>query len=267
MTEVRTWFTKVNVVRTSQGTTKRAARREAALERMVDAALEIVTGEGVEALTMQRLARELGYAIGALYRYFPSKEALLLAVQRRVLEQLAADLEEADARALEHLARSRASDEAAVLTRIVLAAGVYETLPDRRPPHFRLLSVWLGEPAPIVPVESAMPAVPRVLGLFVTVPALLQEAAARGALSEGDAAQRALVLFGAVHGVLALRKLARFGIDALQPELLSAELVRTLLIGWGASEPHLSDAMRRAKRLLARGGLRETLAPSVEGSR
>lgn len=232
---------------------------------MVLAALDIVTREGVEALTMQRLADELGYAIGALYRYFPSKEALLLAVQGRVLEQLAADLAEADSHALEHLARSRATKEAAILTRIALAAGVYETLPDRRPPHFRLLSVWLGEPAPIVPTESATPAVAKVFELFGTVPALFEEAALCGALSEGNAAQRAILLFGAVHGVLSLRKLSRFGVDALEPERLGAELARTLLVGWGASEPHLSDAMRRAKRLLVRGGFRETLETSAEG--
>jgi AcrR family transcriptional regulator len=238
------------MVRTSpERPAKRSLRREATLERIVDAALVVVTEEGVEALTMQRLAQELGYAIGALYRYFPSKDALLLAVQRRVLDHLADDLTAADARAVAHLDRSQASAQAAVLTRLVLAARVYETLPDRRPSHFRLLSVWLGDPAPIVQVESALPAVPASVALFLSVPALLREAVERGALVEGDATERTLVLFGAVHGVLTLRKLSRYGIAALEPSMLSAELVRALLRGWGATEPHLTDAMRRARRL------------------
>ena len=247
---MRTRFTNVNMVRSSsKGAPTRSLRREATLERIVDAALLVVTDEGVEALTMQRLAQELGYAIGALYRYFASKDALLLAVQRRVLDHLAGDLAEADARALAHLARSQASAEAAALTRVVLAAQVYETLPDRRPSHFRLLSVWLGDPAPIVPVESALPAVPASVALFLSVPALLREAVERGALDEGDAGERTLVLFGAVHGVLTLRKLSRFGIAGLEPSMLSAELCRALLRGWGATEPHLADAMRRARKL------------------
>src|SRR5690606_2082196 len=100
-------------------------------------------------------------------------------------------------------------------------------------------------------------------------------------LDEGDAAQRTLVLFGAVHGVLTLRKLSRFGtvaqprdglprgrsgeaaegrggplrggatdvLAALEPSMLSAEVIRALLRGWGATEPHLADAMRRARKL------------------
>ena len=54
--------------------TARAKRREETSAAIVEAALAIVTEEGFDALTMKRLADELGYAIGAFYRYFPSKE-------------------------------------------------------------------------------------------------------------------------------------------------------------------------------------------------
>lgn len=234
----------MNVVRIDESI---SPRRAATIARIVDAALAIVTEEGVAALTMQRLAGELGYAIGALYRYFASKDALLLAVQRRVLERLAEDLAAADERALQHLKRSRASAEAAALTRLLMAAQVYETLPSRRPAHFRLLSVWLGDPSPVVALEPASAAAPEVLALFARVPALLHAAVEVGALTPGAAQERAVVLFGALHGVLTLRKLAR--LPVLSPEGMAAALLRTLLSGWGAQEAHLTDAMRRAKRL------------------
>ncbi|MGH2922928.1 MAG: TetR/AcrR family transcriptional regulator C-terminal domain-containing protein [Solirubrobacterales bacterium] len=52
-------------------------------ERIADVALELVDSEGVEALTMRRLAAELGVAAMTLYGYFRSKEELLdLAVER-----------------------------------------------------------------------------------------------------------------------------------------------------------------------------------------
>lgn len=236
-----------------QASSGRAIRREATSARIVEAALVVLTEEGVEALTMQRLARELGYAIGAVYRYFPSKEALVLAVQRRVLQRLSEDLAQSDARAIEHLARSKtASPQEAALTRILLAAHTYETLPERRPAHFALLSRWLGDPRPIVAVESAMPIVPGLVDLFASVPALLDEAARAGAIESGDAARRAVALFGAVHGALALRKLERFGIEALEPGAVATELVNSLLRGWGASEPHLTNAMKRARKLASR---------------
>lgn len=52
-------------------------------EQVVDAALEIVDGEGLDALTMRRLGAALGVEAMALYRHVPNKETLLdLTVER-----------------------------------------------------------------------------------------------------------------------------------------------------------------------------------------
>jgi TetR/AcrR family transcriptional regulator, tetracycline repressor protein len=45
--------------------------------RVLEAALAIVDAEGLEALTMRRLGRELGVEAMSVYRHVPSKEALL----------------------------------------------------------------------------------------------------------------------------------------------------------------------------------------------
>ena len=47
------------------------------LERIVDAAIGVADADGVEALTMRRLARELGVGTMSLYRYVPDKSVLL----------------------------------------------------------------------------------------------------------------------------------------------------------------------------------------------
>jgi len=53
------------------------ARTEAAIRA---AALRLIARHGYEALSMRRLAREVGLGAAALYRYFPSKRNLYLAV-------------------------------------------------------------------------------------------------------------------------------------------------------------------------------------------
>jgi AcrR family transcriptional regulator len=57
-----------------------AARRERARQEMreaiLDTARRLVAVEGVNALSMRAIARELGYSPAALYEYFPSKEDL-----------------------------------------------------------------------------------------------------------------------------------------------------------------------------------------------
>lgn len=56
--------------------------------RIVDAALQIVDREGLDALSMRKLGGLLGVEAMALYHYFPSKAVLVDAVVALVLEHL-----------------------------------------------------------------------------------------------------------------------------------------------------------------------------------
>jgi AcrR family transcriptional regulator len=68
----------------------RARRPRGSLTReaVVQAALEVVDAEGVEALSMPRLARELDAGVMTLYRYVQSKQELLDAVAQRAIGQV-----------------------------------------------------------------------------------------------------------------------------------------------------------------------------------
>src|SRR5258708_8914904 len=47
--------------------------------RIIDAAMELAAEGGYEAVQMREVAARAGVALGTLYRYFPSKEQLLVA--------------------------------------------------------------------------------------------------------------------------------------------------------------------------------------------
>lgn len=53
---------------------------------VVDGALALLDTEGLDRLTMRKLGAALGVQAGALYRHFPSKEALLDAIAARLVE-------------------------------------------------------------------------------------------------------------------------------------------------------------------------------------
>ena len=55
---------------------------------IVKVALDIVDREGVDAVSMRRVAAEFDTGPASLYGYFANKEALLSAVLTRVLEEL-----------------------------------------------------------------------------------------------------------------------------------------------------------------------------------
>ena len=62
-------------------------------ERIVDAAVELVDTEGIDALSLRRLGSSLGAHPTSMYRYFRKKEDLLRAVVDKVLAAVVPDLD------------------------------------------------------------------------------------------------------------------------------------------------------------------------------
>ncbi|MEV6946534.1 TetR/AcrR family transcriptional regulator [Streptomyces sp. NPDC051172] len=57
-------------------------------DRLVDVGVELVTGEGAQALTLREIARRAGVSHGAPRRYFPTHLELLSAIARRGFAEL-----------------------------------------------------------------------------------------------------------------------------------------------------------------------------------
>lgn len=209
----------------------RAARREARRRAILDEARAAMADGGFEALTLAPLARRLGYAVGALYRYFPSKEALLVALQVELLGELARRLE-AGAEA------ARARTEAAPLGRILGRCRVYRGLSEARSEEFRMISFTVGDPRVLVPDDEARPVLDAAQPLLGALAADLAAAVEAGDLEPGDPVERALVLWSGLHGVLLTDKLGRIA-PAFDADRLARTFVPALLRGWGASPDDL----------------------------
>jgi AcrR family transcriptional regulator len=74
-------------------------RAQRTIETIFQATAQIVGSEGESALSTNKIAAKAGFSIGTLYQYFPTKEAILIAMiareRRRVLDQLSIIMEEA----------------------------------------------------------------------------------------------------------------------------------------------------------------------------
>ncbi len=68
---------------------KTSKRRDAPVtaESVIDTAVRLIDEEGLEALTMRRLAKELGVEPVTVYRQLPNKEAILAGVAERLWAQ------------------------------------------------------------------------------------------------------------------------------------------------------------------------------------
>jgi AcrR family transcriptional regulator len=84
------------------------ARGKERVAALLDAAAALIARKGYEATTMTEIAQRAGAAIGSLYQFFPSKEALAEALFNRYAERAAARFQRVEQRAHGRSARELA---------------------------------------------------------------------------------------------------------------------------------------------------------------
>jgi AcrR family transcriptional regulator len=82
-------------------------RAQRTIETLFDATLQLVEQEGEAGLTTNRIAEKAGFSVGTLYQYFPTKEALLLALIHRERRLAMAEIETLLERAIQERAHPR----------------------------------------------------------------------------------------------------------------------------------------------------------------
>lgn len=228
----------------------RTRRRQARIEQILDAAQAILEAEGPEGLTIARLAEALDYTVGAVYRYFPSKGAILAEVQIRLTQVVTAALTEALDEVGARLEGARLDPARRSLVPLLHLAATYGALPRTHGRAFAALAMGLAREGNLVSEVDDVRVMAVLEPLLLRVEALFEGAEASGAIEAGDGARRALRLWAAIHGATGLRKVRgpsrRFTPD---PDL-ATEIAVDLLRGLGA-EP---AALRAAHRFLRRQG-------------
>lgn len=217
-----------------------AAHRVALRARILDAARRIVTREGIDALSMRKLAEAIGYSPASLYLHFESRDEIARALGREGFAQLLAYLEPSakidDPRerlhALAHAYVAFGSTHRQAYRLMYLepgeggrsgahAAGHTATRATAAPPI-------LAEQHDALSCEEAA----RMVDLFADTLEALAEAGYLRRGAQGDCALRARALWAMLHGVVALSLIG----PGFAREASLASIVDAALDGWlGAS--------------------------------
>lgn len=185
----------------------------------------VVVNEGFEALTIARLARDADAAVGALYRYFPSKDALIAALQRQAIARFSAF--QADQIATIDGGSDRALD------RVRAAFSAWSAFADEEPEAFALVDRSISDGRALLSDDAARDVNATLAPILDRCADLLDQAANAGLLTHGDGRMRAYALWAAVHGAAQFRKRDRLAeVDSHQ---IREELVTAALTGWGAA--------------------------------
>jgi AcrR family transcriptional regulator len=193
-------------------------------DEICDAAMALIASDGPHALTMQRLARSLNRAVGGVYRYFPSKDALLAELQLRTIQEYGRNRDAM----LKRARTAGITDERLVH---VIAKHYQRWMLDR-PGHFGLLTTALAFPRPLLPDLDGQRVMAGVLPVLQSVTQLFADLNGRPFV-EGDPVERTLVFWCALQGVVQSAKISRFQPELMNNDRLVRGVVHALLVGWG----------------------------------
>lgn len=83
------------MVQISPRKSPKQVRSMVTLEVILDATIQVLTKQGLPKLTTARVAERAGVSVGSVYQYYPNKQALLVAVLERHLENVIRSVEAA----------------------------------------------------------------------------------------------------------------------------------------------------------------------------
>lgn len=204
----------------------------------------LVVEDGMEGLTIARLAKRMKASVGAVYRYFPSKEALLVGLQEMAIADFHAfmleRLEEAEG------ALTKCPDpKIRALVRCMVAFGSYLEHAESSPRPHRLVDTFLSFPEAVLSDAEARSIGERLLApILGAVGELLTAAVAEGALEPGDSMQRTHLAWAYVHGLDHFRKRDRINPEKLRVRALLPEARATLMRAFGARPEQIAGAER-----------------------
>lgn len=221
-----------------------AKKREVRVESLLEAASAILAKEGLEGLTLARVAHAMGWVPAALYRYVGSKDGLLAMMQRRAVADAHRGFGEAQAALASRVGRT--APVTVSLAALLAGADYYLDLPRTKPESWLLVAILLGDPRPLLSDEESRKTAPHLLAFLGDVQQLFERAAELGALAPGDATLRTLAFWASLQGALSLEKARRIAPGLPSGQTVGLASAKALLAGWGAEAPTLARAERLA---------------------
>ena len=225
-----------------RGSTKRADRRRSIEMQALDVATDMIRDGGPEALTMARLAEELELSVGGLYRYYPSKGAILVGLEKRAI----ASYDEVQAKILSALEPrlKRATPRVAALARLIAASSAYLEHARIDPLQHGIMTQMLAVPEPLLDENEVREVEAHVRPILERSMTLMVAAAEMKALAPGAAEVRTFVLWATMQGADQFRKRDRLLPAHLHSRPLADAAFDSLLLGWGARELDLAAARK-----------------------
>jgi len=220
--------------------TKRQAKRLARTDQLLSTAMSMVGEMGLDAFSMHKLAAAMTLTVGALYRYFPSKGALVAALEMRVISET----DGAMRNAVKKIDAQCGDDprDVHLMARVMATAYAYRARMHAAPEQMRLIGGLMSNPNALLSPSDAESVLKNMVTTLGTVREALDAAVAKGLLREGSSDRRAVLLWAALRGVAEIKKLEQHDKHTFDEAVLFDIALHSLLRGWGGDDELLAKA-------------------------
>jgi AcrR family transcriptional regulator len=215
----------------------RANRRR----EFLDAARGIVNSEGQGALTMLRLAQEVGTSEGNVYNYFASKDLLLAELEIDALEAIGRSFNDGQDTLRSRLAAAEAAPQLVVLGRAVGSVRFWIAA-EATLPHEVELSRRILSQSHALEADHGTRVIAAGLAILNRGAQLLDDATEQGVLDAGVGLRRSLLALSSIVGVLLTSRMDQWDAGLFNGRVLALELIDHLFTGWGAPSTLLAEA-------------------------
>jgi len=210
---------------------------------LLEAALALISKQGVEAFSLREAARAVGVSPAAAYRHFEDKAALLAALAAEGMGRLALAMEGAMARA----AGARGSAARATAEFVQMGAA-YVEFAVANPARFRVMfGPWCDHPELCqIPPEAA----PTGRDPYQILVDALDGLARAGAIALSARAGAEIAAWASVHGLATLLVEGSLRLSAEEQAGALQAILRTLLLGLGCRPAALGAAGGRSRTVV-----------------
>jgi len=231
----------------SPSVTRNRARK---MREILGVALDLATEGGLDNLTLHRLADRMGRSVAAVYRYFPSREAVIAELQRLVVIHIRALLEDAQSRLDAWATETNLSKEDHLLATLLTSGLAYEAYAHTAPGEYGLVTRYLSTVEYVLPERDAVHVFSVAGEGFNYFASQIEAAEKSGLLIAGPLTtvdgtsetprDRAVMFWAALQGSIDAQKVVRRGGWALSPSL-TRDMIVSLVAGWGGDHKRLRE--------------------------
>jgi AcrR family transcriptional regulator len=240
---------------------RRERSRDKRRAMFLAAAGSVIDREGLRGITIKAVAEHADCAVGTIYTYFPSKAALIAALQAQAVDTLRASLANAEPGWTAFVDEADLDDVTGVLVRLLCFSGFLTAASVVFADEFSLQRALLSDRVELLSRDETKDALAVVHRLATPAVEMLDAAVEIQAIEPADNLERVVLWLTAANGVLLVDNLAGLDRHLFRAPHLARMLTWDLLTGWGADRADVEIAASHVEKIAAMG----PMAPPPDG--